>query len=157
MDKVKGSYILVLQLEQPLAGLQVGRLGQFAFAAGFYFYVGSAFGAGGLAARLAYHTRQKLRPHWHVDYLRAATRLREIWTVSGPERLECCWCQRLLAHPALTVPVPGFGSRDTGCRAHLFYMPRAPYPALLTRIILGEHAADQPVKLQIEIHHFDDA
>jgi len=36
------------------------------------------------------HCGKEIINEREVDYLRAATRLREIWTVSGPERLECC-------------------------------------------------------------------
>lgn len=154
---MKGSYILVLQLDRPVTGLRVGRLGRFDFAAGFYLYVGSAYGPGGLAARLAHHLRRhKARPHWHIDYLRAEARLREAWTVAGPTRMECTWCRAMAAHPSLSAPVPGFGAGDTGCRSHLFYLPRAPHPSLLTGIILGAVAADQPAELQIEVHSFDD-
>ncbi len=122
-----GSYILVLELERPLIQCQVGKFGCFDFAAGFYLYVGSAFGSGGLRARLAHHARrEKPRLHWHVDYLRREALLREAWTVVGPERLECVWCRALAAHPQLTIPVPRFGARDTGCAAHLFYTPEMP-------------------------------
>lgn len=154
---MKGSYILVLQLERPLSGLQVGRLGQFDFTPGFYLYVGSALGPGGLAARLAYHRRQKDRPHWHIDYLRAHARLREAWAVAGPGRMECRWCHALRAHPACSTPVPGFGSRDTRCLTHLFYLARAPHPSFLTGIILSSVATDEPAELRIEVHNFDDA
>jgi Uri superfamily endonuclease len=154
---VKGSYILILQLDHPLGGLQVGRLGRFDFAPGYYLYVGSAYGPGGLEARLAYHLRrEKSRPHWHIDYLRTEARLREAWSVSGSARLECTWCETMAAHPALSAPVPGFGSRDTGCHTHLFYLPRAPHPSLLSGIILATIAADHSTELQIEIHSFDD-
>lgn len=154
---MKGSYILVLKVDQPIVGLRIGRLGCFDFAPGFYLYVGSAFGSGGLEARLAYHRRrQKARPHWHIDYLRAAARLYEAWTVSSPERLECRWCGALGQSPALRIPVLHFGSRDTGCPAHLFYTPSAPGSDLLTRIILGEPLHRQPVDMCIEIHRFDE-
>lgn len=154
---MKGSYILVLQLDRPLGNFQIGRLGRFDFAAGFYLYVGSAYGSGGLNARLAYHIRRhKPRPHWHIDYLRAEARLREAWTVAGPGRLECVWCRELATHPDVSTPAPGFGSRDTGCNTHLFYLPRAPHPSLLTAIILGAIVPDHSIELQIEIHSFDD-
>lgn len=128
----QGSYILILQLTAPVADLAVGRLGRFDFAAGHYLYVGSAFGPGGLPARLDHHRRaHKARPHWHIDYLRPHAQLREIWAAPGPERLECRWCRILAAHPALSAPVRGFGSRDTGCLAHLFFTPAAPDLGLL--------------------------
>jgi Uri superfamily endonuclease len=122
-----GSYILVLEVERPVHRLQVGKFGCFDVAAGFYLYVGSAFGSGGLPARLAHHARrEKPRMHWHVDYLRREAVLHEAWIAAGPERLECVWCRALAAHPALTIPIPRFGARDTGCAAHLFYTPKAP-------------------------------
>lgn len=154
---MKGSYLLVLQLAQPVAALQVGRLGQFDFAPGYYLYVGSAFGAGGLEARLAYHARRdKARPHWHIDYLRARARLCEAWTAGGPEHWECVWCRRLAALPDVSIPVSGFGSRDTGCPAHLFYLPRAPHPGLLTGLLVNSFPDDQSAQLLIEIHSFDE-
>lgn len=154
---VKGSYILLLQLPQPLVALQIGRLGSYDFAPGYYLYVGSAFGPGGLEARIARHrSRSQARPHWHIDYLRPHTRLREIWTVAGPTRFECRWCRALMATPGVSIPVRGFGSRDTGCPAHLFYLPHAPRPALLTGVILGAVSVRQPAELLIEIHSYDD-
>ncbi len=155
---MKGSYILVLQLERPLVGLRVGRLGSFDFAPGYYLYVGSARGPGGLEARLAHHLRRhKARPHWHIDYLRAEARLREAWTVASDDPIECVWCRALRAHQATSTPVPGFGSRDTRCASHLFYLHRAPHPSLLTGVILGAAIAEERPSLLIEIHSFDDA
>jgi Uri superfamily endonuclease len=154
---VKGSYLLVLALPHAVAGLQVGRLGRFDFAPGWYLYVGSAFGPGGLAARIAYHRRRdKARPHWHFDYLRPHGQLCEAWTVAGPERLECRWCRALAARPELSTPAPGFGARDTGCGTHLFYLPRRPRMAFLSAALLGEVVVRDPPELLVEIHCFDD-
>lgn len=152
---MKGSYILVLWLDQPHAGLQIGRLGRFAFAPGCYLYVGSAFGSGGLRSRLAYHQRQaKARPHWHIDYLRAVTCLCEAWTVASDIRLECVWCKMLATHPEVNIPVHGFGSRDTGCAAHLFYLPRAGHDGRLTSTILREIMHQpEPVALEVQRCH----
>lgn len=153
---MKGSYILILQLEHPLVGLEVGRLGQIDFAAGFYLYVGSAFGPGGLEARLAYHLRRhKARPHWHIDYLRAKARLREAWTVAGPGRIECVWCKSLRENPTVSAPAPGFGASDTGCTSHLFFLPHAPRTSLLVGTMLGA-VADYPGEVLLEVHSFDE-
>jgi Uri superfamily endonuclease len=152
----KGSYILVLQLDQAIDDLQVGKLGSFRFPAGYYLYVGSAFGPGGLAARLSYHERrEKARPHWHIDYLRAQARLCEAWAVSGSERLECQWCAALAAEPGVSIPALGFGSRDTGCPSHLFYLPHPPRSSLLSRVILASLAADGSLEVQVEVHSFE--
>jgi Uri superfamily endonuclease len=156
---VKGSYILVFELARPLTDVAIGRLGRFDFAPGFYLYIGSAFGSGGLPARLAYHQRRyKAHPHWHIDYLRPFLSLCEAWTVSGPERLECRWCALFAANPGLQRPVVGFGSRDTGCASHLFYTPQRPPLRLLSHTLLNslsEHAAHGD-EVQIEIHSYDE-
>jgi Uri superfamily endonuclease len=146
----------MLQLDQPVSGLQVGRLGSFHFSAGTYLYVGSAFGPGGLPARLSHHERrEKTHPHWHIDYLRACARLHEAWTVVG-QRMECRWCTALAAEPGVTMPVEGFGAGDTGCRSHLFYLPCQPRPSLLSRIILTSLVAEEgPLEVLAEVHIFD--
>jgi Uri superfamily endonuclease len=154
---VKGTYILVLQLDRLASGLRIGKLGVFDFPPGLYLYVGSAFGAGGLAARLAHHCRvEKPRPHWHIDYLRPMARLREAWTVAGPERLEGRWCRALSAAPLLSAPVPGFGASDTRCFTHLFYSPRPLRSQVLTTMILEPALQEQAFHLRIEIHAFEE-
>lgn len=122
-----GSYILNLEVVTPIAPMPIGRFGRFGFAPGFYLYVGSAFGAGGLRARLAHHLRNpKPHLHWHVDYLRATATLHEAWVAVGAPRRECIWCRQLAADERLYIPIPRFGARDTGCAAHLFFLPTRP-------------------------------
>lgn len=161
MVAVKGSYLLVLYLDRDIRQLQIGRLGSFDFAAGYYLYVGSAFGSGGLAARLAYHLRRtKLHPHWHIDYLRTHAQLLEAWTVSGPERLECRWCARLAAMPVLHIPVRKFGASDSRCPAHLFYTPVRPCARFLSSVLLDDLPLINTTSVQellIEVHLFNDA
>ncbi|NJM05523.1 GIY-YIG nuclease family protein [Candidatus Gracilibacteria bacterium] len=156
---VKGSYILVFQLDRPLNAIAIGRLGCFDFVPGYYIYIGSAFGSGGLPARLAYHQRRyKAHPHWHIDYLRPFLNLCEIWTVGGPHRLECSWCELFAANPALQRPVAGFGSRDTGCASHLFFSARRPSLHLLTNTLLNSlnKHVNNGDELQIEVHAYDE-
>jgi Uri superfamily endonuclease len=152
----KGSYILVLQLEQAVDDLPIGKLGRFNFPAGYYLYVGSAFGPGGLEARLRHHERRtKNRPHWHIDYLRAHANLYEIWVVSSESRLERQWCAALAAVPDLSTPAPGFGASDTGCCSHLFYLLRPPHPNFLGQIILADLLTNGPAEVAIEVHRYE--
>ena len=67
-DARPGTYALLLGLDEPVE-LEVGRLGRIHFGSPFYLYFGSAFGPGGLVARLQHHLRPARRPHWHVDYV----------------------------------------------------------------------------------------
>lgn len=115
-----GSYALLLFLPQDIR-LAVGKLGTFAFPAGRYVYTGSAYGPGGISARLRHHLRCSSHPHWHIDYLRAAAQLLLV-TIQPNMKLECIWAQRLASLGQIIVP--GFGSSDcrSGCPAHLIYI-----------------------------------
>ena len=119
-----GSYVLVLALKRTRL-LTIGRLGKVTLLAGVYAYAGSAFGSGGLRARLGRHLRGDGAKHWHIDYLRAMADVRAcLYTVSDM-RLECARSQALAALPGATIPVTGFGSSDcqAGCVAHLIALP----------------------------------
>lgn len=121
----RGTYILVLHLEAPTR-LTVGKLGAFDFAAGWYAYVGSAFGSGGLRGRLKHHLTETAKPHWHIDYLRTATTVRDVWFLTSETRHEHIWSSRLQSLPGAAVPVPRFGASDCKCAAHLIYFPDEP-------------------------------
>lgn len=125
-----GSYALQLQLDQALS-LQVGRLGPARLPPGTFIYLGSAWGPGGLRARLNRHIQGRGPLRWHIDTLRRQVRVTGVVTLSygadqpaaiGPQaRLECSWSQALGALDGAFYPVPGFGASDcrAGCPAHL--------------------------------------
>ncbi len=139
----KGSYLLVFQLRDEIRRLQVGRFGCFDFAPGYYLYIGSAFGSGGLAARLRHHARcDKPRPHWHIDYLRPHMQLLAAWTL--PARVECVWCRAAAASSWLSAPIRGFGARDTGCIAHLFYSSQQPSDEQMRDLLMRQLPAAEP-------------
>lgn len=101
------------------------------FETGLYAYVGSAHGPGGLRARVGRHLRRDKPRHWHVDALTALAVVTHVAYVVSPERLECAWAQAVSALPGARIPLPGFGSSDCRCPAHLFALPADPLPALL--------------------------
>jgi Uri superfamily endonuclease len=124
-----GAYGLHLHLYQPKEIL-IGRLGSHLFPAGGYLYLGSAFGPGGLAARLGRHLRGGSHPHWHIDALRAVSQVKGYCYLvrqspTKPTPLECLWSQALTRLPGTRVPAPGFGASDcrSGCPAHLVALP----------------------------------
>jgi Uri superfamily endonuclease len=86
----KGVYVLILYLPYRRT-IQIGRLGKFNFSDGYYAYVGSAFGPGGLAARLSHHLRRSHKPRWHIDYLR-----RHVDITDREFRLQLCQSSILL-------------------------------------------------------------
>lgn len=123
----RGTYALLLYCERP-GRVRVGRLGWMKLERGYYVYVGSALGPGGLEARLGHHRRRARRPHWHIDYLRRRCALVEVYSRESEERLECEWAR------ALGAGVAGFGASDCRCCSHLFHFADRP---VLAAIIEG--------------------
>jgi Uri superfamily endonuclease len=117
---VPGTYALLITLDRS-RNIYIGRRGRFRFPAGFYLYVGSALGPGGLGGRLERHLRAEKRLHWHVDYLLHArwTRITQVWALEGAARRECDWAWAALQLPGAGLVVPRFGSSDCRCAAHL--------------------------------------
>jgi Uri superfamily endonuclease len=138
----KGIYVLHLDLVSDRQ-IRVGSLGIRSFHAGHYAYVGRAFGPGGLAARLRHHLRSGSAPHWHIDYLRAHGRVREIWYGRTQPAYEHLWARVLMQMDGVTVPAKGFGSSDCRCRSHLVQFDRAPCKAAFRRR-LSRLLADPP-------------
>jgi Uri superfamily endonuclease len=128
-----GSYLLVLYLSRQTK-LQVGRLGSVSFKRGWYFYAGSAFGPGGLCARLTHHFQPLRRYHWHIDYLRDFARVRSVWYQLGQNN-EHRWSELLVDLPTAENPLRGFGSSDCLCRSHLVHIPRHPGQRLLRNLL----------------------
>jgi Uri superfamily endonuclease len=122
LPKTPGTYILFLSLEVPIT-TQIGRLGVFTVNPGLYAYVGSAFGPGGLRARLNRHLRHDKKTHWHIDYLTTSAPIVTLWLMESSERYECQWAQQIASTPDITIPIPDFGSSDCGCSSHLFAVP----------------------------------
>jgi len=124
-ESARGTYILNIYLTHP-AVLTIGRLGTFPFLGGWYTYVGSAFGAGGLRGRLNHHLSQKHSLHWHIDYLRQSASISEIWYLASQTAYEHIWASLLLTMPQASIPVNRFGASDCKCPSHLFYFPTRP-------------------------------
>lgn len=120
-----GTYVLLLHLDDDTT-LTIGRLGTFDFPAGWYTYVGSAFGAGGLLGRIKHHLQPTDRPHWHIDYLRQAAPVQEIWLSPDTERREDDWVDLMVDIPGAVALIEGFGASDTTNETHLFYFDIKP-------------------------------
>ncbi len=120
-----GTYALLLSSTTNTI-IRVGRLGDLWLQQGFYIYVGSALGPGGVCARLAHHMRFAERPHWHIDYLRPHTTIEEIWCRYDRRSLEHGWARCFAGMRGASVPLAGFGSSDCDCEAHLFFFEKRP-------------------------------
>lgn len=109
LPAVPGAYVLVVRLDRVTDGLPPGR----------YLYCGSAYGPGGIRARLGRHMRRGKAIRWHIDRLTEAGQVMGAWVF--PQGNECALVAQL-AH--LPVPKPGFGSSDCRvCASHLLAWP----------------------------------
>ena len=119
----KGIYCLLIKNSSEQS-ISVGALGSITFPAGYYIYVGSALGSGGLS-RVSRHIRffreQYRKPKWHIDYLMMNAVLEKTFCAETDERLEC----------VLSAAVGGecvlrFGCSDCDCVSHLYYRKENP-------------------------------
>lgn len=133
MDARPGTYALILRADA-VRRVRVGRLGELVLEPGFYAYVGSALGPGGVSARVRRHRRSR-NVHWHVDSLRDVATLVEVWYAHDPARREHAWAEALLAQPGATCPLPGFGASDCRCASHLAFFRSRPSMAGLRRAL----------------------
>ena len=115
-----GTYALRLHCRHEQS-IEIGKLGTMSVEKGYYVYVGSAFGSGGLVARIRHHYRNSESFHWHIDYLRAAVEITEVWYSHDPVKREHEWAGIFMGVHGVKLPLRGFGSTDCNCESHLFF------------------------------------
>jgi Uri superfamily endonuclease len=125
LPSAAGTYALILKAGPPSA-VALGRLGELIVRPGYYAYVGSALGPGGLRARLQHHLSAAHAAHWHIDYLRRWAQIGEIWYTIDSSRREHSWAAMLAALPGASIPLRRFGASDCTCAAHLFRFESTP-------------------------------
>ena len=124
MKSDPGTYALILKCDSH-ARVQVGRLGEIRLEPGYYLYIGSAFGPGGVRGRVSRHLRTDKAKHWHIDYLREHASPIGVWYSYEVEHLEHLWAQTLYDASGFS-PIQGFGSSDCKCFSHLFHVSTLP-------------------------------
>lgn len=115
-----GTYILVLKVNKSRE-IKIGKIGTYKIDNGFYIYVGSAHGPGGIKARIERHLKRYKTRHWHIDYLRNTASIVAILFNYSKRKKECEWVSKLNTLSFLTRPIRGFGSSDCSCLSHLFF------------------------------------
>jgi len=125
MEKSFGTYALIMEAKISFE-LTVGKLGQLQGEPGYYVYIGSAFGPGGVKGRIKHHLRQAPKPHWHIDHLRLKLPFNEVWYTNDHSKRECEWARLMAGMKGAVTPFPGFGASDCTCIAHLIYFERTP-------------------------------
>ena len=118
-----GTYIIIIRIDN-VRNLEVGRIGNHYIKKGYYFYVGSAFGPGGIRARISRHLKKDKTRRWHIDYLRDAGSISGTLIYYGAMKKECIWASNLALSRIISMPIKKFGSSDCACESHLFYSNR---------------------------------
>jgi Uri superfamily endonuclease len=131
-----GTYFLLLSSSTE-AMIRVGQLGSLRLQPGFYVYVGSALGPGGVRARLAHHLRLAEHPRWHIDYLRSHMTPKEVWFCYDRKSLEHGWAHCFATMRGVSAPMAGFGSSDCDCKSHLFFFKKCPARANFARRLVS--------------------
>jgi Uri superfamily endonuclease len=116
-DILKGTYCLLIYLKQN-SQINVGKLGEINFKAGYYIYVGSALNS--LETRIKRHLRDDKKMFWHVDYLLDVkdAGIDNVQFVISDEKLECDLASQISKNGII---ITGFGCSDCKCESHLFY------------------------------------
>ncbi len=142
MRPLPGTYALVFKTKRNKR-IIIGKLGTLNLQPGYYIYVGSAFGPGGLKARIGHHCKNSSRRHWHIDYLSEYLPPAEVWYTYDPTHREHHWSQVLAHARGASIPLPGFGSSDCRCISHLYFLSARPSDKYLRRKIhagVDDHA-----------------
>lgn len=124
----KGIYVLVLECVNPCE-VRIGSLGTLQTEKGYYAYIGSAHGGGGIKSRLGRHLKTAKKCRWHIDYLRRRMRAAAVWYETSAPEAEHEIAERFISMGA-KVPMKGFGSSDCSCETHLFLLNHIPEPFL---------------------------
>lgn len=157
MQPKSGIYLLVLRLvsDQSIA---VGRSGaQADFRAGWYVYVGSALGSGGVKSRVQRHRLRRedgKKLHWQIDFLCEFAIVTEAWfSYTRSKRWEHEWAKACCAMRGSAIPVAAFGAGDCsrGCPAHLVSFTNRPRQADFLKRLRDRWKRHPPVtKLRLD-------
>ncbi|MBN2123381.1 MAG: GIY-YIG nuclease family protein [Deltaproteobacteria bacterium] len=137
-DIGKGTYVLLLFLKRDKE-IVIGRgknSSPTLFRAGYYAYVGSAQGPGGLRSRIHRHLLKEKKSVWHIDFLRKEALLVEVWADVHEERQEGYWADALIAMKG-SGPIDNFGNTDDKrSRTHLCRFDSRPFLPAFSRLIM---------------------
>ena len=116
MNNMKGSYCLIVELDNEKT-IKIGkRLGKITFKDGYYVYVGSAMNS--LTARINRHLSDEKKLHWHIDYLLKNAKITDIVYAESSEKIECDLSRFISKRNA---GINNFGCSDCDCESHLYY------------------------------------
>ena len=118
INSCKGTYAIVFSSDQESC-ICIGKLGKVKIEKGFYVYIGSAFGPGGLRSRINRHLKRGKPNHWHIDYIRDQLLPIGVWYSYASVKEECHWA-KILHEFSDSRPLNKMGATDCKCPSHFF-------------------------------------
>ena len=124
-----GYYILGFKILNNLT-LNIKTLnhgGKIILPSGYYLYIGSAFGPGGLFARVRRHLQRNKKIRWHIDFITTKADKLNFLFVYGIKSskdaiTECDIVRKLIDEKVAKLSLRGFGATDSECSTHLLTM-----------------------------------
>lgn len=114
VEENSGLYMIVMDVDKETT-LSLQGLGKINLKKGYYIYVGSA--SKNLKERIERHRRRRKKTFWHVDHLTSLFPPSFYFPIRIERSYECEIAKKLLEISDWVVP--GFGSSDCRCVAHL--------------------------------------
>lgn len=144
LKNLPGTYAVIL-LSRVDSDVNIGTRLRLSVQPGYYIYVGSAFGPGGVASRIKHHISAVKRPHWHLDYLRQFADVIEVWFTYDTLKRECQWASLISSIGVLYSPIKGFGATDCTCSTHLMYSSTRPDYKQFKDLAMNQISGQQPI------------
>ena len=153
----KGTYVLILNLKRDkrviVGNSKKAELSPRLFQAGYYAYVGSAFGPGGLSSRIKRHLVKDKALIWNIDFLRKESGPVEVWVSDQKNRPEKQWA-KILSDMNRGEPIENFGNTDdVKSKTHLFYFKKQPSVRIFRELIKKKIPNHEPIR-KISIFRF---
>ncbi len=143
---VFGTYVTFFRLPKAATRLRVGALGTFDFPAGWYAYLGSAFGGGGVRARTNRHLTTDTPKRWNIDWLKPRCTPAAVWWTHERRHVEFDWADLLAELPEASCPAARFGGNDNpSADAHLFRFDAVPSLAAFRRRVATAMPGHAPI------------
>jgi len=146
VDRRGGTYAVVLFLPSDLE-VVVGSLGLVRLSPGYFIYVGSAFGSGGLCSRLGRHCTPFTPLRWQIDYLKPHMQVVDLWFTYDAVKRERDWAMVTSRMPGAACPRKHLGAMDfmnehDSVESHFYHFRRRPkvatFRALARSMIQGQ-------------------
>ena len=120
-QELKGTYLLFLKINKPLR-VEI-RNKEILLDSGFYIYVGSAYGEGGLSSRIHRHLRKEKKLHWHIDQITTKDSCQFHGVAAFPNEKSECELSNLISKFEKVKSIKNFGNSDCqkNCKSHFFY------------------------------------